>query len=98
MSTNVFRSVISNAIWPSTLTESHEKPDKPSEEMHTPLDSIAEERRFVGVPSDDGTTIIEILTLEIAEIPIADDAPNATEQENEDAEKLEEADKTEEAE
>lgn len=70
-----FRAVINNAIWPLTLSELREQSAGALEEVAqaTSLDTIQEEKRFVDLPSSEGAATIEILTIEITEIPIIDD-------------------------
>lgn len=82
--------MINNAIWPHTLSELRENQSSDSHEeaQSTPLDTIEEERRFVDLPSTEGEATIEILTIEITEIPIVDDgtatSPEAETEQTED--------------
>lgn len=89
-----------NAQWTFMASESNDKPPKSSEEVSraTPLDTIAEEKRFMNGPSnEDGVAVVEILTIEIAEIPIEDDPneENDQNQEKDEGEKKEEDEKDE---
>lgn len=67
--------MINNAIWPHTLSElrENESSDQHEETQSTSLDPIAEERRLVDLTGTEGPATIEILTIEITEIPIAYD-------------------------
>lgn len=82
-------------------SESNERILKSSEEVarSTPLDPIAEEKRFENNPSsEDGPPVVQILTIEISEIPIAgeDDMINEKDQDqNNEDQKPEEANEEE---
>lgn len=84
-----------NAQWPFMASETGEKPPRSTEEVAraTPLDTITEEKRLVTIPSSEemGATTVEILTIEIAEIPIEDDPGEINDQnvENENEEEKE---------
>lgn len=94
--------MINNAIWPHTISELRENQSSAGnheEVQSTPLDTIEEERRFVELPSTEGEATIEILTIEITEIPIVDDgtatSPDAETEQTEDQKSDEEDQKSE---
>ncbi|XP_065213172.1 uncharacterized protein LOC135840506 isoform X2 [Planococcus citri] len=91
-STPMPEAVKMNAQWPFMVSETGEKPPRTTEEVAraTPLDTITEEKRLVTIPSSEeiGATAVEILTIEIAEIPIEDD-PGEVNDQNKDEESKE---------
>lgn len=65
--------MIQNAQWPNISHESKQKSSDESKVNGTPLDPIEEEKRVI-IPNTDEPAVIEILTIEITEIPIVDEA------------------------